>query len=101
MALHSETEIYRTVYTLLGAAGQVVMQMRRDAKKVFGEIIIGACVELDLHVRAANMAPDAAGECGARSRVHCQCRIDHGLQESSMNTSPTPSRQCIYSPTPI
>ena len=58
MALHSELEIYRSCYTLLGAAGEVIMQMRRDAKKVFGEMIIHGCVELDLHIRAANMAQD-------------------------------------------
>ena len=58
MALHNELEIYRSCYTLLGAAGEVIMQMRRDAKKVFGEMIINGCVEPDLHIRAANMAQD-------------------------------------------
>ena len=58
MALHSALEIYKAAYDLLGAAGDVIMNMRRDAKKVFGEKIIDACIELDLHIRAANMAQD-------------------------------------------
>jgi len=58
MALHSTLEIYGSCYDLLGAAGQVIFNMRRDAKKVFGEKIIDACIELDLHLRAANMAQD-------------------------------------------
>jgi hypothetical protein len=58
MALHSYLQIYASCYELLGAAGNVILNMRRDAKKVFGEKIIDACIELDLHVRAANMAQD-------------------------------------------
>ena len=58
MALHSELEIYASCYDLVGVAGEVVFNMRRDAKKLFGERIVEACIELDLHIRAANMAQD-------------------------------------------
>src|SRR5262245_49983819 len=58
MALHSALEIYATTYELLGEAGKVIFNMRRDAKRLFGEKIIEACIELDLHIRAANIAPD-------------------------------------------
>ncbi len=56
MALHSELEIYRTCYDLLGEAAEVVRSMRRDIKQTIGTRIIDACIELDLHVRDANMA---------------------------------------------
>lgn len=58
MALHTATEIYGTCFDLLGVAGDVIMNMRRDAKKVFGEKIVDACIQLDIHIRAANMAED-------------------------------------------
>jgi|SRR6185369_1223201 len=58
MALHSELEIYRSIFDLLGAAADVVRNMPRDIKKTLGERIIDACVALDLHLRDANMAED-------------------------------------------
>ena len=58
MALHSTLEIYGSIFGLLGVAQRVVLQMRRDVKKLFGEKIIEACARMDLHVRAANMAAD-------------------------------------------
>lgn len=58
MALHSELEIYRTCYELLGEAAEVVRSMRRDIKQTIGGRIIDACIELDLLVRDANMAQD-------------------------------------------
>lgn len=58
MALHTATEIYASCFELLGVAGNCVLNMRRDAKRIYGEKIIEACIELDLHVRAANMAQD-------------------------------------------
>jgi hypothetical protein len=58
MALHTALDIYADCYDLLSAAGDVILNMRRDAKRVFGEKIIDACIELDLHVRAANMAQE-------------------------------------------
>ena len=58
MALHTALDIYAACYDLLSAAGDVILNMRRDAKRVFGEKIIDACIDLDLHVRAANMAQE-------------------------------------------
>ena len=58
MALHSELEIYRTCYDLLGDAAQVVSNMRREIKGVLGSSIMQACVQLDIHLRRANMAQD-------------------------------------------
>lgn len=48
MALHTATEIYGTCFDLLGVAGDVIMNMRRDAKKVFGEKIIEACIQFHM-----------------------------------------------------
>ncbi len=58
MALHTPLPIYQTSYDLLGVAGDVVLNMRRDAKKVYGDQIINGCIEVALHVRRANMAVD-------------------------------------------
>ena len=58
MALHTATEIYGTCFDLLGVAGDAILNMRRDAKQIFGGKIIDACIELDLHIRKANMAED-------------------------------------------
>lgn len=58
MALHSELEIYRTCYDLLGVAVEVIRQMRRDIKKAVGDQITQACVDLPLLVRRANIAAD-------------------------------------------
>ena len=58
MALHQTLAIYRSCCDLLGDALVVVMQMRRDVKHALGNKIIDACIELDLHVRAANIAHD-------------------------------------------
>lgn len=58
MALHSELEIYRTCFDLLGEAVEIVRNMRRDIKKALGDRILDACIELDLFVRRANIAAD-------------------------------------------
>jgi hypothetical protein len=58
VALHTALDIYGTCYDLLGVAGDVVLNMRRDAKRVYGDKIIDACIELDVHIRGANMAHD-------------------------------------------
>lgn len=58
MALHSELEIYRTSFDLLGEAVEVVRNMRLDIKKALGDRILDACIAVDLHLRNANMAED-------------------------------------------
>lgn len=59
MALHTTLDLYAAIYDLLNVAADVVVQMRRDAKRIFGEKIIDACIKLDLHLRNANMVMDA------------------------------------------
>jgi hypothetical protein len=58
MALHTETEIYAGCFELLGAAVDTIRNMRRDVKPILGKMIVEACVELDLWLRAANIAAD-------------------------------------------
>lgn len=62
MALHTELEIYRSCFDLLGDAAQVVANMRREIKSVLGSSIVQACVQLDIHLRRANMAQDKEPE---------------------------------------
>lgn len=58
MGLHTELAIYRTCYDLLGAAVEGIRNMRRDIKSAIGQRIIDACIELELHIRRANMATE-------------------------------------------
>ena len=60
MALHSSTAIYAEAYDLLGEAGEVVLQMNRNVKSLYGRLIIDACIEIILHIRQANIAADKA-----------------------------------------
>lgn len=62
MALHTETDIYRAIFDLAGEAADVILQMRRDVKPVFGKTIIDHCLAMELDIRAANMAPAEARE---------------------------------------
>jgi len=58
MALHTDTEVYAAIFDLLGAAVDAVREMRKDVKPVIGGRIIEACVQMDLRLRAANIAKD-------------------------------------------
>ena len=58
MALHSELEIYRTCFDLLGEAAEIVRNMPKDIKRALGDRIIDACIDLDRYLRQANMAKD-------------------------------------------
>ena len=58
MGLHTELAIYRSCYDLLGVATEVIRNMRRDIKSALGLRIIDACIELELHIRRANMAAE-------------------------------------------
>lgn len=58
MALHTELDIYRSCYDLLGEAVDAVLQMRRDVKPVLGKSIVDGCFAIETHIRAANMAQD-------------------------------------------
>ena len=60
MALHSSTDICAAAFDLLGEAGDVVLQMSRNVKSIYGRLIIDACIEMGLHIRAANIANDKA-----------------------------------------
>jgi hypothetical protein len=55
--LHSDTTLYAEIYELTGEAEGFVIQMRKSAKPIWGERIIAACVNMDLSLMAANMAP--------------------------------------------
>ncbi len=58
MALHTELEIYRSCYDLLGEAVDAVLQMRKDLKPIIGKGIVDRCFEIELCIRDANMAQD-------------------------------------------
>jgi hypothetical protein len=55
VALHTETAIYRAIFDLTGEAAEVIRQMRRDIKPVFGRTIVENCLAMEIDVRAANM----------------------------------------------
>ena len=60
MAIHTELDIYKAAYDLLGVAVDAVSNMRRDAKPVVGGRLLDECRELLVLVRRANSARDKA-----------------------------------------
>ena len=58
MALHHTLEIHRSCCDLLGEAVVIVLNMPRAVKNALGNKIIDGCIDLDLRIRAANMAQD-------------------------------------------
>lgn len=60
MGLHTDTQLYSVCFELIGVAGDAIFNMRRDAKRLYGDRIFDACIAMDLHLRDANIADDKA-----------------------------------------
>lgn len=60
MGLHTETELYSGCFSLISVVGDAIFNMRRDAKRLYGDRIFDACIAIDLHLRDANMASAAS-----------------------------------------
>ena len=58
MAQHTELPIYRSAYALLDVVDDLVRNMPRDPKRLFGDQIARECVDITILVFRANVAED-------------------------------------------
>jgi hypothetical protein len=60
MALHTDTDIYKPAYDLLGKSIDVVKNMPRDFKSVVGPVIMEHCLTILTLIRRTNQADRGA-----------------------------------------
>ncbi len=58
MALHTELDVYKTGYDLLGKVTSIVANMERTFKRLIGEEIVRESAKLLILVYRANVAED-------------------------------------------
>jgi hypothetical protein len=60
MAIHTNLPIYKVAYDLLDLSTELVKNMRRDLKHVFGSKVTAECIEILVLIGRANAARDKA-----------------------------------------
>lgn len=75
MALHSDLDIYKTASDLLAAATDLTRNIPRAFKRQFGELIVNACIEIQILVIDANIARDKAPHLDALLRLQKKAEL--------------------------
>ena len=60
MGLHTDTEIHKTAYDLLGVVVEAARNMPRDVKQQLGQELRGECVQITVLIFRANVARNKA-----------------------------------------